>query len=103
MASDYDLLMVTFRVRLKKARKPNQPRLRLYLKTLSGPDVAGWHFSSNDSWEIPPLIGMRDEDMEFNTMITTYIAAETDAASEIPGKERRKKNAMGRQRCSRPL
>ena len=37
-----------------------------------------------------PLIGLRDEDMDIDTMIITYNTALTDAASEIPGKERRR-------------
>ena len=32
-------------------------------------------------------------DMDINTMITTYNTAVTDAASEILGKERRRKNS----------
>ena len=47
------------------------------------------HFSSNDRWEV--CIGLSDEDMDINTMITTYNTAVTDAASEILGKERRRK------------
>ena len=38
-----------------------------------------------------PLIGLRDEDMDINTMITIFNAAVTDAASEILGRERRRK------------
>ena len=38
-----------------------------------------------------PLFGMRDEDMGIDTIITTYNTAWTDAASEILGKERRRK------------
>ena len=38
-----------------------------------------------------PLIGLRDEDMDINTMITTYNTAVADATSEILGKERRRK------------
>ena len=38
-----------------------------------------------------PLIGLRDKDMDIDTMITTYNIALTDAASEILGKERRRK------------
>ena len=30
-----------------------------------------------------PLIGLRDEDMDINTMVTTYNTAVTAAASEI--------------------
>ena len=40
---------------------------------------------------IAPLIGLSDEDMDMDTMITTYNTAVTDAASEILGKERRRK------------
>ena len=38
-----------------------------------------------------PLAGLRDEDMNINTMDTTYNTAVTDAVSEILGKERRRK------------
>ena len=37
------------------------------------------------------LIGPRDEDIDFNIMITTYSTAVTDAASGILGKDRRRK------------
>ena len=35
---DHDLVMMTFRVHLKKARKPNQPRLRFDLEKLRNTD-----------------------------------------------------------------
>ena len=38
-----------------------------------------------------PLIGLRDEDMDINTMINTYNTTVTDTASEILGKERSRK------------
>ena len=34
IGSDHDLVMMTFQVRLKEARKPNQPRLRFDLEKL---------------------------------------------------------------------
>ena len=40
-----------------------------------------------------PLIGLSDEDMDIDTMITTYNTAVTDAASELLGKERLRKKA----------
>ena len=40
IGSDHDLVIMTFQVRLKKARKPNQPRLRFDLEKLRDPDVA---------------------------------------------------------------
>ena len=82
--------MMTFRVRLKKARKPNQPRLRFDLENLRDPDVA-CTFQATVVGKRAPLIGLRDEDMDIDTMINTYNTAVTDAASEIHGKERRRK------------
>ena len=78
--------MMTFRVRLKKARQPNQPRLRSDLEKLSDPDVA-YTFQATIGGKFAPLIGLGDEDIDINTMITTYNTAVTDAASETLGKE----------------
>ena len=90
IGSDHDLVMMTFQVRLKKARKPNQPRLRFDLEKLRDPDVA-CTFQATVSGKFAPLTGLSDEDMDMDTMITTYNTAVTDAAIEILGKERRRK------------
>ena len=82
--------MMTFQVRLKMARKPNQPRLRFDLEKLRNPDVA-CTFQATIGGKFGPLTGLSDEDMDMDTMITTYNTAVTDAASEILGKERRRK------------
>ena len=82
--------MMTFRVRLKKARKPNQPRLRFDLEKLRDPDVT-CTFQATIGGKFALLIGLSDEDMDMDTMITTYNTAVTDASSEILGKERRRK------------
>ena len=90
IGSDHDLVMMTFQVCLKKTRKPNQPRLRFDLEKLRDPDVA-CTFQATIGGKFAPLIGLSDEDMGMDTMITTYNTAVTDAASEILGKERRRK------------
>ena len=82
--------MMTFQVRLKKTRKPNQPRLRFDLEKLRDPDVA-CTFQATIVGKFAPLIGLSDEDMDMDTMITTYNTTVTDAAREILGKERRRK------------
>ena len=82
--------MMTFRVRLKKARKSNQPRLSFDLEKLRDPDVA-CTFQATIGGKFAPLNGLSDEDMDIDTMITTYNTAVTDAVSEIRGKERRRK------------
>ena len=62
----------------------------LCLKSASHPDVA-CTFQATICGKFAPLIGLSDEDMDINTMISTYNTAVTDAASEILGKERRRK------------
>ena len=85
-----NLVVMTFRVRLKKARKPNQPRLRFDLEKLRDPDVV-CTFQAMIGGKFAPLIGLSDEDMDIDTMIATYNTAVIDAANEILGKERRRK------------
>ena len=102
IGNDHDLLMMAFQVRLKKARKPNQPRLRFDLEKLRDPDVA-YTFQATIGRTLAPFIGLSDDDMDIDTIITTFKTAVTDAASEILVKEIRRKKAMGHQRYSRPL
>ena len=85
--SNHDLVITTFRVRLEKERKPRQ---RFDLEKLRDPDVA-CTFQATIGGKFAPLIELRDEDMDIDTMITTYNTAVTGAASEILGKERRRK------------
>ena len=68
----------------------NQPRLRFDLEKLRDADVA-CTFQATIGGNFAPFIGLSDEDMDIDTMITTYNTAVTDAASEILGKERRRK------------
>ena len=89
IGSDHDLVVMTFRVRLKKARKPKQPRLS-DLEKPRDPDVA-CTFQATIGGKFAPLIGLRDEDTDIDTMITTYNTAVIDVASEILEKERRRK------------
>ena len=65
IGSDHDLVMMTFRVRLKKARKPKQPRLRFDLEKLRDPDVA-CTFQAIIGGKFAPLIGLSDEDMDID-------------------------------------
>ena len=48
-------------------------------------------FQATTGGNFVPLNKLRDEDMDINTMITTYNIAVTNAASEILGKECRRK------------
>ena len=77
--------MMTFPVRLKKVRKPNQPRLRFDLEKLRDPDVA-CTFQATIGGKFAPFIGLSNEDMDIDTMVAIHNTAVTDAASEILGK-----------------
>ena len=79
VGSDHDLVMMTCQVRLKKARKPNQPRLRFDFEKLRDPDVA-CTFQATIGGKFA-LIGLSDEDMGMDTMITTYNTAENYSAT----------------------
>ena len=48
-------------------------------------------FQATIGGKFAPLTGLSDEDMDMDTMISTYNTAVTDAASEILGKVRSKK------------
>ena len=48
-------------------------------------------FQATIGGKFAPLIGLRDEDMDIDTMINTYNTAVIDAASEILANERRRK------------
>ena len=44
-------------------------------------------FQATIGGKFSPLVGLSDENMDMDTMITTYNTAVTDTASEILGKE----------------
>ena len=50
-------------------RNPNQPRLRFDFKKLRDPNVL---FQATIGGKFAPLTGLSDEDMDIDTMITTY-------------------------------
>ena len=81
---------MTFRVRLKKTKKPTQSKLRFDLEKFRNPDVAG-AFQATIGGNFAPLINLRDDDIDIDSMNTTYNTAVTDTASEILGKECRRK------------
>ena len=84
VGSDHDLVMMAFRVRLKKTIKPTQSRLRFDLKELRNADLAGT-FQAKMRGKFEPLINLRDDDID--STITTYNTAMTDTTSEILAKE----------------
>ena len=52
-------------------------------------------FHATVGGKFAPLISLRDDDMDKDTIITTYNTALTNAASEILGKGRRREKNLG--------
>ena len=90
IGSDHDLLMMTFRLRLKKISKPKHTRLRFDLEKLKDPNVLET-FQAMIGGRVAPLTIMSNEDTNKYSMITTFNTAVTETASEILGKHRQKK------------
>ena len=84
--------MMTFRLRLKKKiSKPKHTRLKFDLEKLKDPNVLET-FQAMISGRFVPLTIMRNENIDIDSMITTFNTAVTETASEILGKHCRKKN-----------
>ena len=90
IASDHDLLMVTFHLRMKRINKPEHTRLKFGLEKLKILSVLET-FQAMTGGKFAPLTIMNNEDTDLDSMITTFNTAVTETASEILGKHRKKK------------
>ena len=90
IASGHDLLMMTFRLRLKKTSKPKHKRLKFDLEKLKDPNVLET-FQAMIGRRFAPLAIMSHEDTDKDSRIITSNTAVTETASEILGKHRQKK------------
>ena len=83
--------MMTFRVRLKKTKQSTQSKLRFDLEKSRIPSVTGT-FKAIINEKFAPLLKLRDDNKDIDSMITTYNTAVVDTESEIFEKERCIKN-----------
>ena len=91
IGSDHDLLMMTFRLRLKKISKPKHTRLKFDLEKVKDPNVLET-FQALIGGKFAPLTIMSNEDTDIDPMMTTCNTAVTETASEILGKHRQMKH-----------
>ena len=85
--------MMTFHLRLKKIRKPKHTRLKFDLKKLKDPNMLET-FQATIGRRFAPLTIMSNEDIDIDSMITTFNTAVTETASEILCKHRQKKKNL---------
>ena len=97
--SIHDLLMMTFRFRLKKINKPKHTRLKFDLKKLKDSSVLET-FQAMIGGRFASLTIMSNEDTDIDSMITTFNTTVTETAGEILSKHRQKKKILGHCRNS---
>ena len=88
--SDYELLMMTFHLRLKGISKPKHTLLKFDLEMLKYPNVLET-FQAITGGEFAPLTIMDNEDTDLDSIINTFNTAVIETASEILGRHRQKK------------
>ena len=88
IGSDHELLMLTFRLRLKRIIKPTNTQIKYDLEKLKDPTVAK-AFQAKIGGKFAPLILLENENNYIDTMITAINTAVTETANEILGKHRR--------------
>ena len=90
IGSDRGLLMMTFHLCLKRCSKPKHIRLKFDFEKQKDPNVLET-FQAMTGGKFAPLTNMNNEDIDLDSLITTFKTAVTETASEILGKHRQKK------------
>ena len=95
VGSDHDLVMMTFRVHLRKVNKQKETRLKFNLEKLKDPNVHKT-FQAMIGGKFAPLTILKDteEGEDLDTLTRNFSTAITDTAMEILGKHRPKKKKM---------
>ena len=84
--SDHELVMMTFKLHLKRAKKQCSTKIRFDLEKLKDPGVAEI-FQAKIGGKFAALF-ILDSDMDIDMLTDTFNAAVTDTANEILGKYR---------------
>ena len=87
------MLVMTFHLCLKRISKPKHTRLKFDLEKLKDPNVLET-FQAMIGGKFAPLTILNSEDIDMDTMITTFNTAVTEIASEILGKHCPKKKPL---------
>ena len=82
IGSDHELVMMTFKLHLKRTKKQGHARIKFDVDKLKDPHVAEV-FQAKFA-----ALSILDSDMDLDTLTDTFNAAVTDTANEILGKHR---------------
>ena len=87
IGSDHDLVMMTFKLLLKRVKKPGHARIKYDLEKLKDPEVAN-AFHAMIGRKFAALTILNADGIDMETLIDTFNTAVTNTASEILGTHR---------------
>ena len=90
IGSDHDLVMMTFKLHLKKVSKQGHSRIRFDLEKLKDPEVAET-FKAMIGGKCAPLTLLDADDVNMDDLINKFNVAVTETANETLGKYRHHK------------
>ena len=90
IGSDHDLVMMTFKLHLKKVSKQGHTRIRFDLEKLKDPEVAET-FKAMIGGKFAPLTLLDADDLNMDNLIHKFNVAVTETANETLGKYRDQK------------
>ena len=88
--SDHDLVMMTFKLHLKKVSKQGHARIRFDLEKLKDPEVAET-FKAMIGGKFAPLTLLDADDVNMDDLISKFNVEVTETANKTLGKYRHKK------------
>ena len=83
--SDYELVMMTFKLRLKRVKNQGSIRIRYSLEKLKDPNIAEI-FQAMIREKFAPLLTLENQDTEIDALINSFNTAITETANNILGK-----------------
>ena len=90
IGSDHDLVMMTFKLHLKKVSKQGHSRIRFDLEKLKDPEVAEM-FKARIGGKFAPLTLLDADDVNMDDLINKFNVAVTETANKTLGKYRHHK------------
>ena len=90
IGSDHDLVMMTFKLHLKKVSKLGHTRIKFDLEKLKDPEIAET-FKAMIGGKFAPLTLLDADDSNMDEMVNKFNVAVTETANEILGKYRHRK------------
>ena len=87
IGSDHELVIMTFKLHLKRVKKQSQTRIKFDLEKLKYPTIAE-AFQAMIGGKFTAFTTLCDDDRDIDTITNTLNTAVTDTANEILGKHR---------------